>query len=219
MNENVGRMSAIAIVACIAVAAAAAKAQAQSQEPVSGSRFEAGAVFGAMIAGKEIGRGINATGGHEQLIARLNHGRAFGIRVGVHNELLGVEANIISTFDPVSVKNEFGVAFPNHEERPLIYSGDALLYPFRKAIREGRVRPYVTSGIGGTRYSADLDNINGQEWHNSLTWNAGGGVKVFVGKEPDFSLDFRFTNHRLFNSGGVGATNLRSVTVGVGYRF
>jgi opacity protein-like surface antigen len=218
MRLRFGRMSVAAVVACIVIGTPA-RAQTQSQPRFSGSRFEASTFFGAMIAGKEIGRGVNATGGHELLIARLNHGAALGVRVGIHNQLLGVEANVLTTSNAVAVNNEFGVAFPNHGERPLIYSADALLYPFRKAIREGRVRPYVASGIGGALFSADLDNINGQEKSHRLMWNAAGGVKVFVGQEPDFYLDFRFTNHRLLSSGALGVTDLRSVTIGVGYRF
>jgi opacity protein-like surface antigen len=217
MRMRLGKMSTIAIV-CI-VGAATASAQTQTQGRPSGSRFEASTFFGVMIAGKEINRGVNATGGHEQLIARLDHGVALGLRVGAHSDLLGLEANVLTTFNAVIVNNEFGVAFPNHGERPAVYSGDALLYPLRKRVKKGKARPYLTSGIGGTVVYADLDNINDQETHHRLTWNAGGGVKVFVGEGPDFFLDFRFTNHRLFSSRGMSPVDLRSVTVGVGYRF
>jgi opacity protein-like surface antigen len=186
-----------------------------NDERLARTRLEASTVFGAMIAGKELNRGVNATGG-EDLIAKLNHGGAFGVRAGVHNSLLGLEAGFLTTSNAASVRNEFGVAFPNHAERPLFYSGDALFYPFRMALSEGRVRPYVTSGIGGAYVSADLDNIDDKERHNRLMWNAGGGVKLIVG---ELVLDFRFTNHRLLSSGAQNATNLRSVSVGVGYRF
>ncbi|MEK6324278.1 MAG: hypothetical protein AABN33_21780 [Acidobacteriota bacterium] len=215
MRRRLGKSSAIAIVLCIV---GAADAQTQSQERLSRSRIEAGTFFGAMIAGKEIARGVNATGG-EQLIAKLNHGAALGLRVGVHSDLLGLEASFLSAGIAVRVNNEFGVRFPNHGERPLICSGDALLYPFRRAIREGKLRPYLTSGIGGMLMSADLDNINDQELHHRLAWNAGGGVKIFVGEERDLYLDLRFTNHRLLGSREIGPIDLRSLTVGVGYRF
>lgn len=219
MKAGPHRFSAATILACIGIVAAAASVQAQTQERLSGSRVECAVVFGAAIAGKDIGRGTNATGGHEQLVARLDHGGAVGIRAGIHNALLGVEANFLSTLNPVSVKNEFAAGFPNHGERLLIYSADALLYPFGRAIKEGRVRPYLTSGIGGTFFSADLDNIHDRERHNRLMWNAGGGAKVFVGHEPDFYLDFRLTNHRMLSAGELPATAVRSVTVGVGCRF
>jgi len=217
MRMRLGKISVIAVVLCIGWAAMAG-AQAQAQERRSGSGIEASTFFGAMIAGKEIARGVNATGG-EQLIARLNHGVALGLRVGVHNELLGLEANFLTTSTPAIVKNEFGVAFPNHAERPLICSGDGLLYPFRKAIREGKVRPYLTTGVGGMLLSADLDNIRGKETHGSLIWNAGGGVKVFVGEGAGLYFDLRFTNHRLLSSRGADSLDLRSVSLGVGARF
>jgi hypothetical protein len=217
MKIRLGKISVIAVVLCI-VGAAETDAQTQSQERHSGSRIEAGTFFGAMIAGKDIAHGVNATGG-EQLIARLNSSGALGVRGGVHSDLLGLEANFLTTSSPAVVKNEFGVAFPNHAERPSIYSGDALLYPFRRAIREGKVRPYVTSGIGGMLLSADLDNISDQETHGRLIWNAGGGVKVFVGEGSGLYFDFRFTNHRLLSSRGADSLDLRSVSVGVGARF
>jgi Outer membrane protein beta-barrel domain len=217
MKIRLGKIAAMAVVIGV-VGAAGAYAQTQSDEGLRGSRIEAGTFFGAMIAGKEIARGVNATGG-EQLIARLNHGGALGLRVGMHSELLGLEANFLTTGSPAIVKNEFGVAFPNHAERPLIYSGDGLLYPFRRAIREGKVRPYLTTGVGGMLLSADLDNIRDKETHGSLIWNAGGGVKVFVGEGAGLYFDFRFTNHRLLSSRGAHSLDLRSVSLGVGARF
>jgi hypothetical protein len=217
MRMRLGKMSMIAVILC-AVGAAISDAQTQSKERPSGSRIEASTFFGAMIAGKDIARGVNATGG-EQLIARLNHGGAVGVRLGVHSELLGLEANFLTTSSPAIVKNEFGVAFPNHAERPLIYSGDALLYPFRRAIRAGKLRPYLTTGVGGMLLSADLDNIRDKETHGSLIWNAGGGVKVFVGEGAGLYFDFRFTNHRLLRSRTGDSRDLRSVTIGVGARF
>jgi outer membrane protein with beta-barrel domain len=217
MNTKLGKIWSIGCllsVGCVSIA----DAQTQTQERHSGSRIEACTFFGAIIAGKEISRGVNATGG-EQLIARLNHGGALGLRGGVHSDLIGLEANLITTGNRAAVENEFGVAFPNHAERPLIYSGDALLYPFRRAIREGKVRPYLTSGVGGMLLSADLDNIRDKETHGSLIWNAGGGVKVFVGEGTGLYVDIRFTNHRLLNSRGADSIDLRSVSIGVGARF
>ncbi len=202
------------LAATIAVGVIAANGQTNDAR-LGGTRLEASTVFGAMIAGKELTRGINAAGG-EDLIAKLNHGGAFGVRAGVHNPRLGLEAGFLTTNNAVSVRNEFGVAFPNHAERPLFYSGDALVYPFLNAINEGRVRPYVTSGVGGAYVSADLDNINDKEPHNRFMWNAGGGVKLIAG---ELVLDFRFTNHRLPSAGQEPAADLRSITVGVGYRF
>lgn len=217
MKTRLDKISVIAVVLCI-VGAAETDAQTQSRERLSGSRIEAGTFFGVMIAGKDIARGVNATGG-EQLTARLNHGGALGVRGGVHSDLLGLEANFITTGNRAVVENEFGVEFPNHAERPLIYSGDALLYPFRRAIREGKIRPYLTSGFGGMLLSADLDNIRDKEPHGSLIWNAGGGVKVFVGEGTGLYFDIRFTNHRLLSSRAASPHDLRSVSVGVGARF
>lgn len=217
MRMPLGTMSVMMVILSV-VGAGNVNAQTRAPENLSGSRIEASTFFGAMIAGKTIGRGVNATGG-EQLVARLNHGAALGVRAGVHNDLLGLEANFLTTSNPAVVKNEFGVAFPNHSERPLIFSGDALLYPFRRAISGGMVRPYLTSGLGGLLLSADLDNIRDKETHGSLIWNAGGGVKVFAGQGTGLYLDLRFTNHRLLGSGGSEPVDFRTISVGVGARF
>lgn len=214
MTMRLVRISVIAV-ALFIFGSAETHAQTQSPERMSGSKIEAGTFFGAMIAGKEIFRGVNATGG-EQLIARLNHGGALGVRAGVHSDLLGLEGNFLTTTNRGVVKNEFGIAFPNHAESPLICSGDALIYPFRRAISEGKIRPYLTSGVGGMLLSADLDNIRDKETHGSLIWNAGGGVKVFVGEGSALYFDLRFTNHRVLSA---DSTDLRSVSIGVGARF
>ena len=212
MRNSLGRISVIAAGLCIA---AAANVGAQAQASNGGSQFEAATYFGGLIAGKEVGRGINATGG-EALIARINYGATLGLRAGVHNELLGLEANLLTTSNRAVVKNEFGVAFPNHAESPLIGSGDALLYPFRSSIKGGKVRPYVTSGIGGMLVSADLDNIRDKETHGSAVWNAGGGIKMSMRGNTGLYVDFRFTNHRLLRTAG---TDLQSISVGIGARF
>jgi hypothetical protein len=217
MRIRLERISVIAVVLCIA-GAPEAGAQTQSQASLSGSRIEAATFFGAMIGGKEIGRGVNATGG-ERLVAKLNHGGALGVRAGLHSDVIGLEANVLTTGNRGIVKNEFGVAFPNHAEHPVICSGDALLYPFRRAVRDGRVRPYLTSGVGGMLLSADLDNIRDKETHGSLIWNAGAGVKVFVGDGNGMYVDVRFTNHRLVGGGSTDAVDLRSISIGVGARF
>jgi hypothetical protein len=217
MRMRLCKMSVIAMAVILCVGwAEMADAQTQSHERLAASRIEAATFFGVMIAGKDIARGVNATGG-EQLIARLSHGGALGVRGGVHSDLLGLEANFVTTGNRAVVISEFGVAFPNHAERPLIYSGDALLYPFRRAIKGGKVRPYLTSGVGGLLLSADLDNIRDKEMHGSLIWNAGGGVKVFVGEGSGVYFDLRFTNHRLLDS--ATPHSLRSVAIGVGARF
>src|ERR1041384_5427314 len=71
MKAGLNRISVSAIVACIALISATEVADAQTRERLAGSRVEGAVVFGAAIAGKEIGRGINATGGREQRVRRI----------------------------------------------------------------------------------------------------------------------------------------------------
>jgi len=213
-----GKRTIIALAIVLFAGAADSDAQTPHQATRGGFRVEAGTMFGVTIAGKEFDTGINATGG-ERLIAKVNHGGSFGLRIGVHNSLIGLEGNLLGASNLATVKSEFGVAFPNHAERPVFYSADALVFLAGRKISGGRVRPYLTTGAGGVFVSADLDNINDKERHNRFMWNAGGGVKLFVAGERGAFLDLRFTNHRLLGSRQESAADFRSVTVGFGYRF
>ena len=209
------RLMSISRIVAILCLGGASEMSAQTQSSEQGMRPEAATFFGGMIANKELSNGTNATGG-ERLVASLNYGAALGLRGGVHSEWLGLEANFLTTSNRAGVKNEFGVGFPNHAERPVICTGDALVYPFRRAIKGGNVRPYLTSGVGGMLLSADLDNINDKETHGSVVWNAGGGVKVSVRQSTGLYVDIRFTNHRLLRASN---TDLQSISIGVGARF
>jgi len=183
-------------------------------------KWELGFYGGALLADKEVGRGRNAAGGQrEQLIGRLDSGGSVGLQFGRHSDLLGLEANLLSGARTVGVKNEFGVDFPNHGEQPVIYSGDILIYPFRTLLFGGRLRPYLTTGVGGALMAIDLDNINNKENHNALTWNAGVGMKYLFGKEQNYFADFRLRNHRLSDKTPLHTINLQSVAVGFGVRY
>jgi hypothetical protein len=93
------------------------------------------------------------------------------------------------------------------------------VFPFGRSIQHGVIRPDATTGVGVTVISVDLDNINDQEIHGLRTWNVGGGAKLMFGVERNYRVDIRFQNHRLYGGPGVGDIDLRSVSVGIGYRF
>jgi len=190
---------------------------AQSRQYTPGASFEAASYTGLMIGNKEVARGTNATGG-EQLIAKLGTAGGIGLRAGMHNDWLGLEADLFSAGRSVKVKNEFGAGFPNHGAKPLFCSAGGLVYPFGRRLRNGRLRPYLVGGLGTVLFTADLDNINDQEWHNRLTWNIGTGFKWFPADERIY-LDFRFVNHRLVSTRKIDSMDLRSATLAVGYRF
>ena len=114
-------------------------------------RWELGAEGGALIADKEIGRSVNATGG-EQLIARLSSGPLLGGRVGLHSDLVGFKIGGGFGKEKIEVKNQYAVGFPNHGEGLVLLSGDVYVYPFRRALFDGRLKPYATAA-SGFRYS------------------------------------------------------------------
>jgi opacity protein-like surface antigen len=197
----------------------AAYAQGELVWPPKRARVaEAGLDFGMSVAGVEVGRDTNATGG-EQLIATLGHGAVLGVRMGVHSPSFGFDAALSGTSAYVKVRNEFGVRFPNHGERPAVLSGRVLLYPFRRAIGRGQVRPFLAAGVAGALVSADLDNIEDQSLRLLPGWTFGAGVKWLTGGADGGYLEVAVGEHRFHGVGPFGSFETRTVTCGVGYRF
>ena len=179
---------------------------------------EAGLDVGMSVAGVEVGRDTNATGG-EQLIARLGHGAVLGVRMGVHTASFGFDAAVTGTSAHVNVKNEAGVKFPNHGERPAVLSGRALLYPFRRALGGGQVRPFLAVGVAGALVSADLDNIEDQSLRLLPGWTFGAGVKWLTGSADGGYLEVAVGEQRFRGVRPFGSFDTRAVTCGLGYRF
>lgn len=214
MKVNAGKVGLLMVCLCVWAQSATA------QNAPSQWRWELGFRAGALLAGSEVGRGINATAGRrEQLIAKLDHGGSISFQFGVHSDVLGLEANLLSGTKLVTVKNEFGADFPNHGERPVIYSGDILIHPFGRRLAGGRLRPYLTAGGGGALISVDLDNINNKENYHRLALNVGGGLKLLFGQEQRYFFDARFTNHHLSGKSPIATFDLQSVSGGFGIRF
>ena len=189
-----------------------------AEELLDGWKAEASFSAGALLGDDEIGRDVNATGG-EDLIASLDDGGAIAIRLGLHSEYIGLEGSLLFGTEQIEVENEFGVDFPNHGEVPFSISADVLVYPFGFSLFDGRLRPYVTTGIGGTLLRVDLDNISDKESYFLLTWNLGGGVKWVLDKDGGVYLDARVTNHHVFEDDPIDSFDMQSILIGIGFRF
>ncbi len=135
----------------------------------------------------EIGRQPNATGGHEDLIARLGPGISLMIQAGREFRFGGAELRIGWSGRAVEVRNEEGVRFPNHGEPPLGWTGSIMVYPL--APLQGRdeswFQPFVSIGGGGFMVRVDLDNIGGQTVYHSFQWTVAGGIRIVSGL-PEF---------------------------------
>jgi hypothetical protein len=143
-----------------------------------GLRLQAGA--------GEIGRHPNATGGHEDLIARLDEGLGLTIHTGYESRFGGAELRVSWSGRSVEVINVDGVRFPHHGEPPLAWVGNIMVYPFSPLFRPGRVQPFVGAGLGGTLIQVDLDNIKGQTVYHRFLWSAGGGIRIVNGLDSPF---------------------------------
>lgn len=216
---NAGRVGLVVLVWLAMADGTAAYGQSSAPLPLNRARVvEAGVDIGLFVAGVEVGRDINATGG-EQLIARLGHGAILGARIGVHTPTFGFDAEVAGPSARVGVRNEFGVRFPNHGERPAMLSGRALLYPFRRALWRGQVRPFVAAGIAGTFVSADLDNVEDKSLRLLPGWTLGAGVKWLRDDGNGGYLEIAVSEQRFHGVRPFGSFTTRAVTCGVGYRF
>lgn len=189
-------------------------------------RWSTGAALGVAFAPGEVGRDRNKTGGHEQLIARWSSGVALGLYAGIETRFGGFELSVIQTTSAVQVKNEFGVAFPNHGKPPFVWTGNAVLYPLALVQRQGSrlLRPFVTAGLGGVFLSVDLDNIKNQTLYHSFAWSVGGGVRIATSPDdirfgtPSF-VELRVVRFRVWPNGPLRRFEVIAATAGVGMRF
>jgi hypothetical protein len=211
-----------AVIAILALFASCAGAAAEPQGQASGAA-QAGAACefafygGVSPAPGEIGRDVNRAGG-DILIASLGTSGVFGTRFEVNNSLLGGGVTVLAWLGSVGVENEAGIEFPHHGKPPLIYLGEARLYPFREWLARGRVSPYLSAGLGGALVSVDLDNVNDQELRHLWTWSGGAGVRILVDDDGATFVDVQFRACFLSGNGPLVPFTLRSIVVGAGMR-
>jgi len=199
-----------------------------SQAPGQGVptwRWTTGVALGFLPGAGEIGRQPNATGGHEELIARLDGGIGWGFHAGFESRFGGLELRGVGTERPVEVNNESGVRFPNHGRRPFGWTGNLLLYPLAPLQRRsGRVRPFLTAGLGGVLLSVDLDNVKDQTLFHLFHWSLGGGLRIATSPEdvpswtPTF-LELRIARLRVWPNRPIEGFRLIAATIGLGMRY
>jgi hypothetical protein len=200
--------------------------QAQAAPASKTWRWNSGVTAGALFAPGEIGRDRNATGGHEQLIAGWGGGAAVGGHVGLESRLGGLELRGIQAISAVQVRNEFGVAFPNHGKRPFAWSAGLFLSPLApiEARRSRLPRPFLTAGLGGHFISVDLDNQKNQTLYHSFHWVLGGGIRIPTAPEdvpswtPTF-LELRVERYRVWRNGPLRRFGVWAATAGLGMRY
>ncbi|HLB55204.1 MAG TPA: hypothetical protein VJK71_08850 [Gemmatimonadales bacterium] len=187
-------------------------------------RWTTGAGLGVFLGAGEIGRYPNATGGHEDLVARLDAGIGLGFQAGLESRFGGLELRGLGTSSAVQVENEYGVRFPHHGGRPFAWTGNLLLYPLAPLQRPGgALRPFLTAGLGGLLMSVDLDNVNDQTLYHSFHWSLGGGVRIATSPEdvpswtPTF-LELRVVRMRVWPNGPLEGFGIVAATIGLGMR-
>lgn len=197
-----------------------------SVAPKQAWRWSSGVTAGALFAPGEIGRDQNASGGHERLIARWGDGAGLGGQVSLETRFGGLELRGLQATSAVQVRNEFGVAFPDHGKCPFAWSGSLFVYPFApiEARRNRLPRPFLTAGLGGHLISVDLDNVENQTLYHSFHWVLGGGIRIATAPEdvpswtPTF-LELRVERYRVWRNGPLHRFAAWAATVGFGMRY
>lgn len=196
----------------------AARAQVAPWHLAPPSRLvEIGFGAGLWIADVDIGRDINAAGG-EALIGRLGHSAVATMRIGVHTPLVGVDGVIVGGSRHIGVRSESGVRFPNHGEPPAVLAGQALLYPFRRALNGGRIRPFLSAAVAAALVSADLDNIDDQTRRLLPGRQFGAGVK-WIARDEAWLVDLHVSHLHLHGVRPFQSSQTWTVTVGFGRRL
>lgn len=171
-----------------------------------------------------MGRQPNATGGHEDLIARLGGGLAFAAHAGIESRFGGAELGLSWGGGAVKVTNIDGVGFPNHGEPPIVWAGTIKVYPLAiTGPKPHRLQPFVVGGVGGMVIQVDLDNLNGQTVYHRFQWTVGGGLRVVRGLDnPGMTTTYiELRVERLTTWRGAPFRRFRMLagTVGMGMKF
>jgi hypothetical protein len=214
---------AIAVVLGVVLMAGGRPAPAQVSPPTW--RVTSGAALALVLSPGEIGRHPNATGGHEDLLARLPDAGGLTLAFGVESDLLGFESRFVFGAAHVQVKNEFGVAFPNHGEPPLFSEIGVFAFPFfplRNSPLGRRIQPLVGAGTGALFASIDLDNIDGQSLHRARQRTMTAGLRILdrgsvTGDTP--FIELRWTRHRVSRRSPLHAFTATSLTLGMGVAY
>ena len=171
----------------------------------------------------EIGRQANATGGHEDLIARLNGGPALAVHAGIESRFGGAELGLSWGGRAVEVVNVDGVRFPNHGEPPLAWVGNIMVYPLAPVLRPGRFQPFVVAGLGGMLIQVDLDNIKGQTIYHRFQWSVGGGLRIVRGLESPMMMttyvELRVEQQTTWPGAPFQRFSVRAGSVSLGMKF
>ena len=171
----------------------------------------------------EIGRHPNATGGHEDLIARLGEGLALAVQAGIESRFGGAELRVSWGGRSVEVSNVDGVRFPHHGEPPIVWVGNIMVYPLAPVFRPGRFQPFVVAGAGGMLIQVDLDNIGGQTIYHRFHWSTGGGLRIVSGLDsPRFTttyVELRIEQQTTWQDDPFRRFRMVSGTVSLGMRF
>jgi len=156
----------------------------------------------------------------EPVSLKTDDGLLAGLRIGVDQEFLGLEATLAGVFYDAHLEADpAALGLPSVSDASLLLLGiNALVFPTGNELVEGRVKPYITAGKGLAILYSDFDKADGEVMSE---FNVGGGVKFLLGDDGKtvFRIDWRWHYLDGKDAGLRQRIYHQELTLGLGIRF
>ena len=143
----------------------------------------------------------------------------WGVRLGAEQEYLGWDVTAAAAFADLEINAHPLAIVPSGRDLTMFLGNiNALYFPTGYNLNKGRIRPFVTGGVGVAHFDSDFDYIGAE---TMLDLNAGAGVKFMLDRADKYHLRLDWRWHYLTGgSAGVNNTLYRQeLTIGFGFRF
>ncbi|MCP4711651.1 MAG: hypothetical protein GY869_23785 [Planctomycetes bacterium] len=143
----------------------------------------------------------------------------WGVRLGTEQEYLGWDITAAAAFADLEIDAHPLAIVPEGRDLDTYLANiNALFFPTGYNLNKGRIRPFITGGIGFAHFDSNFDYIGAE---TMLDLNAGGGVKFMLDQADKYHLRLDWRWHYL-SGGGSGVNNTlyrQELTIGFGFTF
>jgi len=143
----------------------------------------------------------------------------WGVRIGAEQEYIGWEFSTAVAFADLEVDAHPLATVPSGRDLDTyLVNINAQVFPTGYNLSRGRIRPFISGGVGVAHFDSDFDYIGAE---TMLDVNAGAGVKFMLDDADKYHLRLDWRWHYLAGGGsGVNNTLYRQeLTFGFGFSF
>ena len=176
----------------------------------------------SFVTGYFHGEGLLDTLNHEENAPmNIDHDTAWlwGVRFGAEQEYLGWDVTAAAAFADLEIGAHPLATVPSGRDLDIYLANiNALVFPTGYNLSRGRIRPFITGGLGVAHFDSDFDYIGTE---TMLDFNAGAGVKFMLDDADKYHLRLDWRWHYL-TGGGSGVNNTlyrQELTFGFGFSF